>query len=104
MMNLAKALEASSRNFIWVVRPPLEADINSEFASDKWLPEGFPQRVHDQGRGLIISRWAPQVEILDTCHISHQSKVETGYSLPTNLLPIYHATCQAINGGGENVG
>ncbi|KAL0459268.1 UNVERIFIED_CONTAM: UDP-glycosyltransferase 92A1 [Sesamum latifolium] len=38
MMNLAKALDASSRNFIW--------------------------RVHDQERGLIISRWAPQVEIL----------------------------------------
>ncbi|KAL0435459.1 UNVERIFIED_CONTAM: UDP-glycosyltransferase 92A1 [Sesamum radiatum] len=64
MMNLAKALDASSRNFIWAARPPLEADINAEFASDKWLPEGFPQRVHDQGRGLIISRWAPQVKIL----------------------------------------
>ncbi|KAK4407367.1 UDP-glycosyltransferase 92A1 [Sesamum angolense] len=64
MMNLAKALDASSRNFIWVARPPLEGDINAEFASDKWLPEGFPQRVHDQERGLIISRWAPQVEIL----------------------------------------
>ncbi|KAL0435460.1 UNVERIFIED_CONTAM: UDP-glycosyltransferase 92A1 [Sesamum radiatum] len=64
MMNLAKALDASSRNFIWVVRPPLEADINAEFAAEKWLPEGFPQRVHDQERGLIISRWAPQVEIL----------------------------------------
>ncbi|KAL0459270.1 UNVERIFIED_CONTAM: UDP-glycosyltransferase 92A1 [Sesamum latifolium] len=64
MMNLAKALDASSRNFIWVVRPPLETDINAEFAAEKWLPEGFPQRVHDQERGLIISRWAPQVEIL----------------------------------------
>ncbi|XP_042505671.1 UDP-glycosyltransferase 92A1-like [Macadamia integrifolia] len=31
MMELVKALEASSKNFIWVVRPPVEFDINSEF-------------------------------------------------------------------------
>ncbi|KAK4419516.1 UDP-glycosyltransferase 92A1 [Sesamum alatum] len=64
MMNLAKTLDASSRGFIWVVRPPLETDINAEFAAEKWLPAGFTQRVHDEERGLIISTWAPQVEIL----------------------------------------
>ncbi|KAL0461002.1 UNVERIFIED_CONTAM: UDP-glycosyltransferase 92A1 [Sesamum latifolium] len=64
MMKLAKALESSGRNFIWVVRPPLGFDINAEFLADEWLPEGFLQRIHEQDRGLIISKWAPQVEIL----------------------------------------
>ncbi|XP_021830884.1 UDP-glycosyltransferase 92A1 [Prunus avium] len=64
MMQLAMALEASSKNFIWVVRPPLEYDINSEFKADEWLPEGFMQRIKTQNKGLIVEQWAPQVEIL----------------------------------------
>ncbi|XP_059668873.1 UDP-glycosyltransferase 92A1-like [Cornus florida] len=68
MINLAKALEASEKNFIWVVRPPFGFDINGEFEAEKWLPEGFVQRVEEQKRGLIVARWAPQVEIL-----SHKS-------------------------------
>ncbi|KAK6164220.1 hypothetical protein DH2020_001084 [Rehmannia glutinosa] len=64
MMNLAKALDSSGRNFIWVVRPPLGFDINSEFVAEQWLPEGLLQRVHDEDRGLIVSKWAPQLEIL----------------------------------------
>ncbi|PIN23550.1 UDP-glucuronosyl and UDP-glucosyl transferase [Handroanthus impetiginosus] len=64
MMNLAKALDASGRSFIWVVRPPLGFDINAEFEAEQWLPEGYVQRIHDQDRGQIVSKWAPQVEIL----------------------------------------
>ncbi|KAI3461074.1 hypothetical protein Pfo_017737 [Paulownia fortunei] len=64
MMKLAKALDASGRNFIWVVRPPLGFDINAEFVAEEWLPEGFLQHIHEQDRGLIVSKWAPQVEIL----------------------------------------
>ncbi|KAJ8551297.1 hypothetical protein K7X08_000667 [Anisodus acutangulus] len=66
MMELAKALDnASGVNFIWVVRPPLGFDINMEFKEEEWLPEGFVQRVfEDQNRGLIVPKWAPQVEIL----------------------------------------
>ncbi|KAI3449919.1 hypothetical protein Pfo_006584 [Paulownia fortunei] len=64
MMNLAKALDASGRSFIWIVRPPLGFDINAEFVAEQWLPEGLLQRIHDQDRGLIVSKWAPQVEIL----------------------------------------
>ncbi|KAI5321176.1 hypothetical protein L3X38_030247 [Prunus dulcis] len=64
MMQLAMALEASSKNFIWVVRPPLEYDIESEFKEDEWLPEGFVQRIKTQNKGLIVEKWAPQVEIL----------------------------------------
>ncbi|KAK1366131.1 Glycosyltransferase [Heracleum sosnowskyi] len=68
MMQLAKALEMSGNNFIWVVRPPLGFDINAEFEAEEWLPEGFAKRAEEQNRGLIVTKWAPQVEIL-----SHKS-------------------------------
>lgn len=65
MTNLAKALDASGRSFVWVVRPPLGFDINAEFVAEQWLPEDLLQRVvRDEYRGLIVSKWAPQVEIL----------------------------------------
>ncbi|CAL8998494.1 unnamed protein product [Prunus brigantina] len=64
MMQLAMALEASSKNFIWVVRPPLEYDIDSEFKEDECLPEGFVHRIKTQNKGLIVEQWAPQLEIL----------------------------------------
>ncbi|KAG5517616.1 hypothetical protein RHGRI_038123 [Rhododendron griersonianum] len=70
MMQLAKALEQSTNtNFIWVVRPPLGFDIRGEFRAEEWLPEGFAERVVEtQNRGLVVSQWAPQLEIL-----SHES-------------------------------
>ncbi|KAJ4844828.1 hypothetical protein Tsubulata_043433 [Turnera subulata] len=68
MIQLAMALEGSGKNFIWVVRPPIGFDINSEFRAKEWLPPGFEERAKDSGRGLIVQRWAPQVEIL-----SHRS-------------------------------
>ncbi|KAH0715277.1 hypothetical protein KY284_008182 [Solanum tuberosum] len=66
MMELAIALDKANRvNFIWVVRPPLGFDNNMEFRAEEWLPERFVQRVfEDQNRGLIVPKWAPQVEIL----------------------------------------
>ncbi|XP_057452506.1 UDP-glycosyltransferase 92A1 [Lotus japonicus] len=62
MMQLATALDRSGRNFIWVVRPPIGFDINSEFRAEEWLPEGFLGRVAK--KGLVVHDWAPQVEIL----------------------------------------
>lgn len=64
MMQLAKALDMSRVNFIWVVRPPLGYDINSDFEAEEWLPEGFMKRIEEDNRGLVIVKWAPQVEIL----------------------------------------
>ncbi|XP_022756273.1 UDP-glycosyltransferase 92A1 [Durio zibethinus] len=68
MMQLAKALEVSGKNFIWVVRPPLGFDINSEFKANEWLPEGFEERIRESKKGLVVHKWAPQLEIL-----SHKS-------------------------------
>lgn len=65
MMQLAMALEASCKNFIWVVRPPIGFDVNSEhFKANEWFPEGFEDRMASTRRGLLIQKWAPQVEIL----------------------------------------
>ncbi|KAL5566584.1 hypothetical protein UlMin_029748 [Ulmus minor] len=75
MMELALCLEQSSKNFIWVVRPPVGFDINGEFKSGEWLPEGFEKRIKESNRGLLVHKWAPQVEILSheaiSAFISH---------------------------------
>ncbi|PSR90220.1 UDP-glycosyltransferase, partial [Actinidia chinensis var. chinensis] len=63
-IELATALEASGRNFIWVNRPPKNSATNNGNGNG-WLPSGFEQRIH--GRGLLLE-WAPQLEIL-----SHKS-------------------------------
>ncbi|CAK9140160.1 unnamed protein product [Ilex paraguariensis] len=66
---LAMALEASGKNFIWVARPP-STFVESNFSdpSLEWLPKGFERRIRDNNRGLLVQQWAPQMEIL-----SHKS-------------------------------
>ncbi|KVI09446.1 UDP-glycosyltransferase 92A1-like [Cynara cardunculus var. scolymus] len=68
MMQLAKALDKSKKSFIWVVRPPLEFNINADFRAEEWLPENFKNQMENENRGVIIEKWAAQVEIL-----SHKS-------------------------------
>lgn len=63
MRALALGLESSRQPFIWVVRPPLEAPLNSEFLTE-FLPEGFEERVKEKKAGLLIRKWAPQLLIL----------------------------------------
>ncbi|KAJ1383853.1 UDP-glucuronosyl/UDP-glucosyltransferase [Sesbania bispinosa] len=64
LKNLALALEASGRPFIWVLRSTWS----------EGLPIGFLERVFKQGRGRVVS-WAPQTEILQHksvgCFITH---------------------------------
>ncbi|XP_047309358.1 beta-D-glucosyl crocetin beta-1,6-glucosyltransferase-like [Impatiens glandulifera] len=55
---IAKGLELSMVNFIWVLRFPSEEKISIE----EVLPNGFLKRVGD--RGLVIENWAPQARIL----------------------------------------
>ncbi|KAJ7548937.1 hypothetical protein O6H91_07G033700 [Diphasiastrum complanatum] len=57
----ALGLENSEQAFLWVLRPPPATDpTQSSIAAI--LPEGFQSRT--QGRGLILSVWAPQLLIL----------------------------------------
>ncbi|KAI3960187.1 hypothetical protein MKW98_016911 [Papaver atlanticum] len=67
MMELALGLEKSGKSFIWILRPPSEFDIKPEFKSE-WLPEGFFERMNASNKGLLVKKWAPQLEIL-----SHKS-------------------------------
>lgn len=64
LKNLALALEASGRPFIWVLRSTWR----------EGLPLGFLERVVNQGRGIVVS-WAPQKQILQhqnvACYITH---------------------------------
>ncbi|KAI3972993.1 hypothetical protein MKX01_019651 [Papaver californicum] len=57
MMELALGLEKSGNEF----------DIKSEIKSE-WLPEGFFERMNESNKGLLVKKWAPQLEIL-----SHKS-------------------------------
>ncbi|EOA26036.1 hypothetical protein CARUB_v10019444mg [Capsella rubella] len=72
LTELAWGLEMSQQRFVWVVRPPVDGiagtaylSVNSGEIKDgtpDYLPEGFVSRTHE--RGLVISSWAPQAEIL----------------------------------------
>ncbi|KAK8621316.1 hypothetical protein V6N13_067751 [Hibiscus sabdariffa] len=55
---IAKGLEASGQDFIWVVRK-----VDDDEEKEEWLPEGFEERI--KGKGLIVRGWAAQVAILE---------------------------------------
>ncbi|XP_050901594.1 scopoletin glucosyltransferase [Lathyrus oleraceus] len=56
LREIAIGLEASAKDFIWVVRRKKEE-------VEEWLPEGFEERM--EGKGLIIRGWSPQTLILE---------------------------------------
>ncbi|KAG1335545.1 UDP-glycosyltransferase 73C3 [Cocos nucifera] len=57
LIELGCGLEASNQPFIWVIK-----DVERTPEVDKWLSEGFEERVST--RGLVIKGWAPQMVIL----------------------------------------
>ncbi|WOL09929.1 UDP-glycosyltransferase 92A1-like [Canna indica] len=63
MMELAVGLEASGVQFVWAIRPPVEFDQKGDFKAE-WLPEKFEERMREQGTGMVVHGWAPQLEIL----------------------------------------
>ncbi|CAJ2650215.1 unnamed protein product [Trifolium pratense] len=56
LREIAMGLEATGKNFIWVVR-------RSKEDGDEWLPEGFEKNM--EGKGVIIRGWSPQALILE---------------------------------------
>uniref|UniRef100_K3YEW9 Glycosyltransferase n=1 Tax=Setaria italica TaxID=4555 RepID=K3YEW9_SETIT len=68
MMELAAALELTGRPFVWTIRPPMVLDDTNgntgTVTSDKWLPEGFEERMSANDTGLLVHGWAPQLSIL----------------------------------------
>lgn len=65
---LALGLEVSEKPFIWVVRPPIGFSTATEDLQAEWFPEGFIERIRRKNQGLLVYKWAPQLEIL-----SHKS-------------------------------
>ncbi|PIN18962.1 UDP-glucuronosyl and UDP-glucosyl transferase [Handroanthus impetiginosus] len=68
-IELAKALEASNVNFLWVFRTP--SNVITETSSENkhgFFPIGFEERIKSSNKGLLLKKWAPQMEIL-----SHKS-------------------------------
>ncbi|GJY44429.1 hydroquinone glucosyltransferase-like protein [Tanacetum coccineum] len=68
LIELAFGLEQSGQRFLWVIKSPHGTSNASYFNAQShldpfgFLPDGFLDRVKDQG--LLVSSWAPQVEIL----------------------------------------
>ena len=60
---LALGLERSGQTFIWVLRNADTTDVfTGADASNAMLPEGYEDRVKDNG--LVVRDWAPQLQIL----------------------------------------
>ncbi|CAM0879161.1 unnamed protein product [Alopecurus aequalis] len=59
---LARALDLSSKNFLWVV--------GRAGHSSEWMPEGFAELIARGDRGFIIRGWAPQMLVLNHPAIS----------------------------------
>ncbi|GJN17748.1 hypothetical protein PR202_gb04844 [Eleusine coracana subsp. coracana] len=70
LREIAVGLERSGHAFLWAVRAPVApgADSTTRFAGrgeaalEALLPAGFVGRT--RGRGLVVSTWAPQAEVL----------------------------------------
>ncbi|KAL9242309.1 hypothetical protein vseg_016324 [Gypsophila vaccaria] len=91
---IARALEASGQEFIWVVKKT-KADEDAQVDEQEWLPEGFEERRKD--KGLIIKGWAPQMLILDhkstggfLTHCGWNSILEaTSFGVPMVTWPVF---------------
>ncbi|CAN8257675.1 unnamed protein product [Cochlearia groenlandica] len=61
-MELAYGLELSGQKFVWVLRKPTSYLGGTSSRESDDLPDGFLDRT--SGVGLVVTQWAPQVEIL----------------------------------------
>ncbi|XP_062206779.1 anthocyanidin 5,3-O-glucosyltransferase-like [Phragmites australis] len=67
LKEIARGLETSGHRFLWVVRSPLQdpskfIEPRPEPDLEELLPDGFLKRTRE--RGLVVSSWAPQAEVL----------------------------------------
>lgn len=92
IQEMAKGLEASTANFIWVLRTPQGE--REEAAEETGVPVGFLERVRE--RGKIVEGWAPQAKILaheNICgfisHCGMSSTIESVYyGVPVIGVPV----------------
>jgi hypothetical protein len=69
LKEIAVGLERSGQRFLWSVRTPAEShdankylEVRSEPDLGELMPEGFLERT--RGRGLVVTSWVPQVDVL----------------------------------------
>ncbi|RWR77484.1 Tetratricopeptide repeat-containing domain-containing protein [Cinnamomum micranthum f. kanehirae] len=84
MVEFAKGLEASGKQFIRVVRPPNGFDPYEEF-SVEWMMEVFEDRIIERKQGILVKKWATQMEIL-----SHESTSVFLSHCSWNLIRFFH--------------
>ncbi|KAM0944493.1 putative hydroquinone glucosyltransferase [Dioscorea sansibarensis] len=101
---LALGLEMSKQRFLWVVKTPHESKPNAAYFGDQtpesessleFLPDGFLART--KGLGLVVSVWAPQVEVLGHAsvagfmsHCGWNSSLESiVHGVPMVAWPLY---------------
>ncbi|KAL5857907.1 hypothetical protein ACOSQ3_005365 [Xanthoceras sorbifolium] len=65
LLEIAHALEASNKPFIWVVGKIFQDGGNENGNEENWFPSGFQDRIGESKQGLIIRGWAPQLLILE---------------------------------------
>ncbi|XP_057976090.1 probable UDP-glucosyl transferase 73B6 [Malania oleifera] len=90
LLEIACGLEASGKDFIWVV---LGKEDDSK--EKRWLPAGFEERT--RAMGMIVRGWAPQVLILDhpaiggfVTHCGWNSAIEAiSAGVPMLTWPLY---------------
>ncbi|XP_015939180.1 UDP-glucose flavonoid 3-O-glucosyltransferase 7-like [Arachis duranensis] len=64
LFEIAAGLEASGHQFVWVVRRNKRKKGDEDETEEKWLPDGFEERMKKEERGMVIRGWAPQAFIL----------------------------------------
>ncbi|CAL4962456.1 unnamed protein product [Urochloa decumbens] len=62
LRELARGLDMSGKNFVWVVGG---GGAGTEESESEWMPDGFADLLARGERGVIIRGWAPQMLILN---------------------------------------
>ncbi|XP_006366184.1 zeatin O-glucosyltransferase-like [Solanum tuberosum] len=62
IQELAMGLENSKQKFLWVLRDADKGNVFDDETRKARLPEGYQERT--EGTGIVVTDWAPQLEIL----------------------------------------